>query len=1458
MKIFQGYTEGVNFKGVMKFDDILEMQNKAIDAIQRGDSSLSIFSGVNAAYTENGLSISSGIVLWGGQYPASIESISELNPYESLYFVVTTSQEDKRTVTLENEQSEYYAYTDYKITVSTVIPTVGETLNDGVVVVGVVPFFYSYLDVETRMIPINDYNPSSGEASGSVIRYHNQLGVLYIVGENKFFLEKGVVFGDQDLADRLSGLLYGNFVVFGDNVSIQNSKIEYSEASNIGKIPDNDYLTIILGQIKKNLDSVKDVAYSGNYEDLNQKLKDISDLTVTLTNTAADLVPMSGTAALILSIIRSKINNLKNVAYSGNYIDLLNRPNSLSEFNNDLTAFDFALQGEIRMLAFDAEVPRGWRVCNGQEGTIDLTSAIPYGSTENYGQIKHLNATIEDEETAPRLVNVKFIQKVSDDDITVNLISSNPDLGGVGFSASQSLDEVSSLSVKGKEITLYATPYGRNFFDSWQEKDNSVSLLSATPSQVTLPEDKDNVTYEAVFVKGVALIVTTNEQRRGGVSFTNSNFSEEISSNFREGDNPVFYIQAPTSSDYYLRGYYLQSNPDNLIDVSGEFPVEVTLDALSSDTEVVVVYRKKQNISLSVDPSNVSRVVKLTELTTGPYKYGEKVHIKAEMLEGTPSYFTSWEYDFDDTNVTSNESDWTFDFPDYPYEYPLIIIAHIVQQWNLKVTLSQSDGISLLLNYVDKGSVINEIISPASGQLSLSIKSDNDGWIPSYFKDENTGNQVGNYDMVLRPSSMYPDTDNINLVGVSTRRSYSVSTGIEPSSDGTGTVTGGGTFPFENIVKLTAVPATGSRFAGWWNDEEEFISDDNPYSFILNKETAGRYNAEFNLIRGRISVIPIPDSSYGLVQGTGVFKYGQTQRLAAYPKEGQRFKHWEFQDTGEILSIEESASWVVTRFTNILGVFENDLVTIRTQIDPDYGTISPEGITTVLATEKIDIKVSPRDLEGINYKGLYFSEDGDFWQLLTKSLQISAGFGTDVVVRAEFEVNLVNFTVVANIPAAGTALCKKSNDTEWSTDNLQLIKGETVNCKAVVDNPNYYFQGWTLNNTQQFVSTSSEFDFQVNDSCFLGAIFRLKVVHIEIVTEGSGSVNYDSGDYNAGDQLNFNATPDQYWTFQGWYLNDNLVATSTSYSYTVTNSEDSVTLKVKFTENLQVVNLSIDGNSYASEVTMFNSGTSEVINSNDIVPEGTVIRVVCTPTGDGYFKELKKNGSDVSGGVSPVFILVNSALNLVAVFRQLQQLTIYRQLVDQANKNEPYLPDKFDGCLGLTKKFDCGDYWSDVYNGMMKVVGYDIMQDTTVLNGANISDKVTYIEFLQNANFLRVRMKCIYQNVIPRLDNGITGTVKFKVINVNGVDKVEENEILDFNSGSRFRLYGFMRLQPTSDNSLPKNANYRVQLFKESDPGYVLTVSTFFYTGQNIEIRFSWGQITYSTTKDFVLKLVKI
>lgn len=1457
MKIFQGYTEGVNFKGVMKFDDILEMQNKAIDAIQRGDSSLSIFSGVNAAYTENGLSLSSGIVLWGGQYPASIESISELNPYESLYFVVTTSQEDKRTVTLENEQSEYYAYTDYKITVSTVIPTVGETLNDGVVV-GVVPFFYSYLDVETRMIPINDYTPSSGESSGSVIRYNNQLGILYLVGENKFFLEKGVVFGNQDLATQLSGLLYGNFVVFGDHASIQNSKIEYSSASVIDKIPDNDYLTLILGQIKKNVDSLQEVAYSGNYDDLNQKLKDISDLTITLTNITADLVPLSGTAAMILSIIRSKINSLKNVAYSGNYIDLLNSPNSLSEFNNDLTAFDFALQGEIRMLAFDAEVPRGWRVCDGQEGTIDLTSAIPYGSTENYGQIKHLNATIEDEETTPRLVNVKFIQKVSDDDITVNLISSNPDLGGVGFSASQSLDEVSSLSVKGKEINLYATPYGRNFFDSWQEKDNSVSLLSAIPSQVTLPEDKDSVTYEAVFVKGVNLIITTNEQRRGGVSFTNSNFSEEISSNFREGDNPVFYIQAPTSSDYYLRGYYLQSNPDNLIDVSGEFPVEVALDALSSDTEVVVVYRKKQNIVLSTDPSNISRVVKLTEVSKGPYQYGEKVHIKAEMIEGTPSYFSLWEYDFDDTNVTSSEADWEFNFPDYPYEYALNIVAHIIQQWNLKVTLSQSDGISLILNYVDKGTVISEVISPSSGQISLSMKSINDGWIPSYFKDENTGKQVGNYDMILRPSSMYPDTDNINLIGVSTRRSYSVSTGIEPSSDGTGTVTGGGTFPYENMVRLTAVPATGSMFSGWWNSEEDFISDDNPYSFVLTKDTAGRYNAKFNLIRGRISVIPIPDSSYGLVQGTGVFKYGETQRLAAYPKEGQRFKHWEFQDTGEILSTNESASWQVSRFTNILGVFENGLVTIRTQIDPDYGTISPEGITTVLASEKVTIKVTPRDLAGINYLGLYFSEDGDFWKLLTKDLQISAGFETDVVVKADFEANLVNFTVRVNNASAGTAQFKKSTDTEWTSDAMQLIKGETVNCRAVVDNPNYYFKGWSLGNSGQIISQSSEFGFQVNESVFLGAIFLQKSVHIEVTIEGSGSVNYSTGDYNSGENLNFNAVPDQYWSFQGWYLNDNLVATSTSYTYTVTNSVDSVVVRAKFTENKQVLNLSIDGNSYASEVTMFNAVTSEVINSNDIVSEGTVVKVICTPTGDGYFKELKKNGTAPLPGASPVFILVNSATNLVAVFRKLQQLTIYRQLVDQANKNESYLPEKLDGCLGLTKRFDCGDYWSDVYNGMMKAVGYDIMQDTTVLNGVNISDKVTYVEFLQNANFLRVRMKCIYQNVIPRLDNGITGIVKFKVINVNGVDKVEENEILDFNSGSQFRLYGFMKLQPTSDNSLPKNANYRVQLFKERDPGYVLTVSTFFYTGQNIEIRFSWGQITYNKTKDFVLKLVKI
>ena len=60
---------------------------------------------------------------------------------------------------------------------------------------------------------------------------------------------------------------------------------------------------------------------------------------------------------------------------------------------------------------------------------------------------------------------------------------------------------------------------------------------------------------------------------------------------------------------------------------------------------------------------------------------------------------------------------------------------------------------------------------------------------------------------------------------------YSV--GVYSTDEDMGTVSGGGTFPAGSTVTVEAIPYAGYEFGEWQDGDESWVSDDNPYSFVL-------------------------------------------------------------------------------------------------------------------------------------------------------------------------------------------------------------------------------------------------------------------------------------------------------------------------------------------------------------------------------------------------------------------------------------------------------------------------------------------------------------------------------------------------------------------------------------------------------------------------------------------------
>lgn len=93
--------------------------------------------------------------------------------------------------------------------------------------------------------------------------------------------------------------------------------------------------------------------------------------------------------------------------------------------------------------------------------------------------------------------------------------------------------------------------------------------------------------------------------------------------------------------------------------------------------------------------------------------------------------------------------------------------------------------------------------------------------------------------IVYTQSSAFPTSD-LTLFSQWEIKTYTISTDVTP--DGAGTVTGGGTYTYEDYAELTAIPNDGYEFAGWTDG-----NTDNPRTVTIKKNAT--YTAQFEEVQ---------------------------------------------------------------------------------------------------------------------------------------------------------------------------------------------------------------------------------------------------------------------------------------------------------------------------------------------------------------------------------------------------------------------------------------------------------------------------------------------------------------------------------------------------------------------------------------------------------------------------------
>ena len=203
---------------------------------------------------------------------------------------------------------------------------------------------------------------------------------------------------------------------------------------------------------------------------------------------------------------------------------------------------------------------------------------------------------------------------------------------------------------------------------------------------------------------------------------------------------------------------------------------------------------------------------------------------------------------------------------------------------------------------------------------------------------------------------------------------------------------------------------------------------------------------------------------------------------------------------------------------------------------------------------------------------------------------------------------------------------------------------ETITVSATAASSEYDFAYWFEDGTA--VSLDAEYTFTAEKSRLLQAVFKKQCTVSVVSTEG-GEVKFQDGKYAEGQGLSITATPDEGYSFLGWKVNDEVVSTNATYSFSV--SED-VTLTAVFAKAVSIVaTVNIDGVGAVS-----GAGVYTLENADEV----SVSLYAVSNDEDTYrFVNWTENGEIVSTSPSYEFTTSENR-TLVANFEKLVRITV--------------------------------------------------------------------------------------------------------------------------------------------------------------------------------------------------------
>ena len=313
--------------------------------------------------------------------------------------------------------------------------------------------------------------------------------------------------------------------------------------------------------------------------------------------------------------------------------------------------------------------------------------------------------------------------------------------------------------------------------------------------------------------------------------------------------------------------------------------------------------------------------------------------------------------------------------------------------------------------------------------------------------------------------------------------------------EGTGTVTGAGTYPYGDTIELVATPILGFAFISWNDGNVE-----NPRTLVVTENQT--YTAQFDISQHIVTTVVTPQGS-GIVEGGGTYPYGETITLTAQNNTGYTFKMWD----DEVL--DNPRQVVIDRDTTFTALFSPIPYTITTASQPEAGG-TVEGGGTYPYGESITLRARPAN----DYSFLC-------WQDGITSNPRSITVTGDATYKAIFQFSGTMQYFVKLIPS----------DASMGTvaGEGQYPAGSVIEISAT-PYEHAQFAGWDDGNTD------NPRTLVVNSDMILTAIFEPRPMYTITVTSVSSTMGsaFGGGTFYANTETDIWAVPNEGYHFAGW------------------------------------------------------------------------------------------------------------------------------------------------------------------------------------------------------------------------------------------------------------------------------------------------------------------------------------